>query len=89
MAIMLGNLTVEDMQQRLGSEFPAELIEYMKERHQQYAQVIEAGKWHCFDVPFTVVCGDMDTAQEIYRHLSPLASSFKQSMQIAIDKRSA
>jgi hypothetical protein len=84
MVFMLGNLSVDEMQAKSGIEFPVELIEYMKDRHQQEAENIKPGKWHCFDLPFTLVCGDMETAQEVFRYLSPLSSSFKQQMQISV-----
>ena len=84
MGIMLGDLSVDEMQQRAGIEFPIELIDYMKARHQSEAENIKSGKWHCFDLPFTLVCGDRETAKEVFRHLSPLSNSFKQKMQIAV-----
>jgi len=73
MEIMFGNLTVEEMQRRCGVEFPSELIEFMEARHQSEAQNVQPGKWHCFDIPFVLVCGDMETAREIFKHISPLA----------------
>ena len=84
MSLMLGNLSVDDMQKRTGVEFPAELIEYMADKHQSKAENVQAGKWHCFDIPFVLVCGDMETAQHIFEHLSPLANGFKEQMKIFI-----
>jgi hypothetical protein len=83
MGIMLGNLTVEEMQRRSGVEFPSDLIAFMGARHQSEAQNIQPGKWHCFDVPFVLVCGDMETAREIFKHLSPLAP-FKNRLHIGL-----
>jgi len=80
--MMLGNLSLQEMQKRSGVEFPDELLEYMGSRHQEAADKIAPGKWHCFDLPFTLVCGDMETAQSIYNHLVPLTSKFKEQMQI-------
>ena len=81
---MLGNLTIEEMEKRSGVEFPEELKTYMACRHQEQAQDIKPGKWHCFDIPFTLMCGDRATATEIYRHLQPLSSRFDKKLQIAI-----
>jgi hypothetical protein len=86
MRIMLGNLTIEQMQTRSGATFPKELIDYMSDKHQDLATDIKHGKWHCFDIPFTLVCGDIQTATEIHNHLKPLSKSFKQVMQIALSK---
>ena len=84
MGFMLGNLSVDEMQRKCGVEFPVELVDYMKSRHQPEAENVQSGKWHCFDLPFTLVCGDMETAQEVFRYLSPLSSQFKQQMGISI-----
>ncbi|WP_445677218.1 hypothetical protein ACUDPR_17240 [Pseudomonas aeruginosa] len=78
----LGNLTIEQMEQRSGVQFPAELKEFLIYRHQEQASNVGPGKWHCFDLPFQIVCGDMDTAQTVYDHLSPLAAEFKEQLQI-------
>lgn len=84
--IMLGNLSLEEMQKRSGCEFPLELIEYMTPRKQEKAEGVKAGQWHCFDIPFELLVGDMETATEIYKHLSPLSSKFKEQMQISLVK---
>lgn len=84
MNIMLGNLTVEGMERRMGISFPEELREFMIDTHQNRADVIEPGRWHCFDLPFFLVCGDMDTAVKIHELLKPLASDISESLQIGI-----
>ncbi len=81
---MLGNLTIEEMQKRAGVIFPQELVEYMQRRKQESASNVKAGKWHCFDLPFTLVCGDRETATEIFKYLKPLSPKFKEKMQIAL-----
>jgi len=84
--IALGNLSIDQMEARSGVEWPAELREYMAERHQPQASHIAPGKWHCFDIPFQLVCGDMETAQAVYGHLSPLSAKFKEPMQIGVEQ---
>lgn len=84
MSIYLGNMTVDEIEKRAGVEFPEELREYMKPRHQSAADNIQPGKWHCFDIPFNLLCGDRATATEIHRHLAPLSKDFKQSLQISL-----
>ena len=84
MSIMLGNLTVEDMERRSGVAFPEELKAILKDTHQANATNIAKGKWHCFDIPFTLVVGGMAFAQDIYDHLEPLAGNFQQTMEIAL-----
>lgn len=82
--MMLGNLSIKEIQQRSGVEFPEELINYMQQRHQSKASGIAAGKWHCFEIPFNLVCGDMRTAKEIYKYLKPLTAEFSTSLTISI-----
>jgi len=84
MGIMLGNLTLAEMEARSGVEWPEDLKRYMADRHQPKASGIAPGKWHCFDLPFQLVCGDMETAQKVYDHLSPLAASFSEPLQIGV-----
>lgn len=85
MGIMLGNLSIDEMQRRAGVYFPSELVDFMRDKRQVDAEKIERGKWHCFDLPFTLVCGDMDTAKEVFRHLSPFSSQFREAMSIAVE----
>jgi hypothetical protein len=81
--MMLGNVKIEEMQSRLGVEFPEKLVAFMEASHQAQANNIAPGKWHCFDMPFTLVCGDMETATTIHNHLKDL-SGFKTTLQISL-----
>jgi len=38
-------------------------------RRQQSASKVKQGMWHYFDIPFVLVCGDTETATEIYGHM--------------------
>jgi hypothetical protein len=84
MNIMLGNLTVSEIEKRSGVEFPDELKQLMEETHQPEASNIADGKWHCYDIPFALVCGGMPLAQKIYNHLKAESSNFKEPLQIAL-----
>ena len=86
MNIMLGNLNVAEIEKRLGIEFPNDLKEFMKSSHQSNADNIQKGKWHCFDMPFQLVCGDMETAQKIYNHLKDQSNKCKVKLGISIQK---
>lgn len=86
MNIMLGNLSIDEIEKRAGVGFPAALKNYMDSRRQENASDVKPGKWHCFDIPFTLVCGDMDTATEIYNHLKDLSSDFKEGLQISVNQ---
>ena len=84
MSFMLGNLNVEEMENRLGIEFPKEIKEFMKENWQLEANDVKPGKWHCFDIPFNLVCGDMATAQKIFDSVKEKSSLCKAVLQFSI-----
>lgn len=84
--MLLGNLKIPEIEKRAGIEFPSKLVEYMTARQQHDASNIAAGKWHCFDIPFNLVCGDRETATEIYKHLAPLSKDFREPLQISLSK---
>lgn len=84
--VMLGNLSVQDMENRLGVQFPEEVREFMQGVQQQKAENIAVGKWHCFYIPFILVCGDMETAQRIHDGIKHLSSEMKQQIRIGVDQ---
>lgn len=87
MNIMLGNLSVSQIENRLGIEFPEEIREFMKQTHQSSATNIEEGKWHCFDIPFTLVCGDIDTATKIFNSVKERSNECKEPLQFSISNQ--
>lgn len=84
MNIMLGNLKIDEIERRVGVTFSEGLKLLLSETHQPSASNVKDGKWHCFDMPFAMVCGGMPLAQKIYDHLKPHASDFKEPMEIAL-----
>jgi hypothetical protein len=84
MEIMLGNLSVSQIEERLGIDFPEDIREFMRQTHQQNASNIGKGQWHCFDIPFTLVCGDMDTATKIYESVKDRSDECKEALQFSI-----
>jgi len=83
---MLGNLSVSQIENRLGIEFPEDIREFMKQSQQMSATNIVSGKWHCFDIPFTILCGDMDTARKIYESVKDRSEECKEALQFAIQQ---
>ena len=84
MGIYLGNLSIDEIEARSGVDFPQELKDFMGPRRQQSASDVQPGKWHCFDIPFMLVCGDMETATSIYGHLEKFSADFKEPLSIGI-----
>ena len=85
MNIMLGNLSVNQIEKRLGIEFPEEIREFMKSSHQPSASNIQKGKWHCFDIPFNLMCGDIETATKIYNSVKEKSSECKETLGFSIN----
>ena len=85
--IMLGNLTVEQIESRIGIDFPEEVKTFMKENNQGEATNIKKGKWHCFDIPFHIVCGDVETATKIYNSVKERSKEVKEALRFSITAR--
>lgn len=64
MGIMLGNQTIEQIEERLRICLSDEHKEELRSTWQQRAEDIKDGMWHCFDIPFVFVCGDIETAKK-------------------------
>lgn len=82
---MLGNLSVSQIESRLGIDFPDEIRDFMQQSNQHEASNIAKGKWHCFDIPFRIVCGDMETAQKIYNSVKHRSGECKEPLQFSIN----
>lgn len=70
MGIYLGNLSVKQIEKRTGITLSDENREYMEAHRQNTVNntPIADGKWHCFDIPFTIMTGNKETA-EYYRDM--------------------
>lgn len=87
MGIMLGNLTLKQIEERTGiSVSDSDRAELNGMRHEK-AENIAPGKWHCFDLPFMLVCGDKPTAEKVVKILSAYDwSKAKQALQISWER---
>ena len=81
---MLGNQSISQIEKRLGIEFPEDIREFMKQTHQPEASNICKGKWHCFDIPFNLVCGDRATATKIINSVKDRSSECKEQLQFSL-----
>lgn len=83
MNIMLGDLSVSQIEKRIGVDFPEEIRKFMKESHQPSASDVQKGKWHCFDIPFNIVCGDVETATKIFNSVKD-SKVIKEKLQFSL-----
>lgn len=87
MGIYLGNLTVEQIEERLGIVFSEEERSELKSSRQANASNIAADKWHCFDIPFMIVCGSYAVAERLKEILTPYASKMTDSIRVVVDPK--
>ena len=79
---MLGNLSVAQIEDRLGIKLSEDEKEFFRSTHQNIAENVAVGKWHCFDLPLIIICGDMDMGKKVRDVLLPYAGQMKEQIQI-------
>lgn len=85
--IMLGNLTLKQIEERTGISVSDDDRAELNGMRQEKAENITSGKWHCFDIPFMIVCGDKPTAEKMVKILSAYDwSKAKQALQISWER---
>jgi len=85
MGIRLGNLSVEQIEKRLGIELSEDDRKLLKDTRQEPVNdvPIEHGKWHCFDLPFLFLTHDKETAEKFLAIFQKFdTSKFKECFQI-------
>jgi len=87
--MLLGNLTTNQIEKRLCFTLTTDERAMLESMRQNKAEHIMPGKWHCFDIPFTMLCGDMDTAKKVHELLRPYSGEMKGQLQISIEKPEA
>ena len=85
--MLLGNLSISQMENRMGITFPDDLKEILSKYHQDTATDIKPGFWHCFDMPFTMVCGNQDIAELVREKLTAMIDDIKTPLSVAIVER--
>ena len=70
MNIYMGNFTTAQMASEMGIELSAEDIKTLEAMRQDDAQNIKPGRFHCFDAPRMLVCGDLATCYRVHAILA-------------------
>ena len=68
MSIYIGNLLVSDIIERTGVEISFEDKMWLKERHCHKTK-LKKNTWHCYDLPFLIVCESKELAAEMVDRL--------------------
>lgn len=87
MGIMLGNMSLQQIESRTGIQISEADRAELSAMRQEKAENIASGKWHCFDLPFMVVCGDKPTAEKVFKILSAYDwTKTKEALRISWEK---
>ncbi len=82
--MMLGNLSLNQIEKRTSIKIPKELRDYMEKNKQDNVSIpIKQGKWHCFDIPFSLVCGGKKMVEMVVKNLKPLEDKIKEPISIS------
>lgn len=85
MSIFLGNLSVDELEKRLGIEFTESEKKELRETHNPNASHIEEGKWHCFDIPFCFMTKGKKGMDLIDRILRPYSDKIKTQLMCKVE----
>ena len=86
MSFLLGNLSVPQIESRMGITLTEEERQFLISTRQSKASKIVGDKWHCFDIPFMMVCGNMDFATRVYKIFEPHKNEICELFQISIEQ---
>ena len=84
MAVYLGNLTIEQVESRLGISLNDTERKFFNNTHQSKCANLLANAWHCYDIPFIMHCGSRGMAVQVNDILQRYADQCKVVLQIAI-----
>ena len=84
MNIFLGNLSVKQIETRLGITLTEKEKTELENNYCRSANNIPPGKWHCFDIPFMILCSDKETAVKVRDLLAPYSNQMEEPIKIGI-----
>ena len=86
MSIFLGNLTVSQMENRLGIKLTDEERTELESCHEDTCDKVQGNDvWHCYDIPFEMVVGSKTVADKVYKILFPYSSEMKYQLRVSAD----
>lgn len=86
MYIQLGNLSTKDICNRLQITLTEQEIETLENLRSIPAE-FKGGKWHGFDIPFSIYCGDIETAVIVRDIYAKYASEMKEQLHVTFMQR--
>lgn len=81
--IMLGNLTVEQLEKRCGISLTEKERETLNSLREETCDKVDGNnKIHIYGMPFLIMCGNPDARKTVMDMLTPYAGDMKTSLQI-------
>ena len=81
--IMLGNLTIEQFEKRLGISLTDGEKDTLNDLREMTCDKVDGNnKIHIYDMPFMIVCGNPDARKTVIDMLTPYAGDMKVPLQI-------
>lgn len=81
--VMLGNLTIEQFEKRLGISLTDGEKSTLNDLREPTCDKVDGNnKIHIYDIPFMIVCGNPDARKTVIDMLTPYSSQMKVPLQI-------
>ena len=84
--ILMGNMTIEQFEAEHNFHLTDQERAFFQSTRQDLATVIEKGRWHGFDMPREIVCGDKDMADKVYAILGKYSDQMSPPFRVIWDK---
>ena len=82
MSLRLGNLSVDDLERRLGVSLSESDRQFLEAARQNTAHVEEPDKLHIFDMPFSIICGSEELSKKVLAILLPHSGKVNETIEI-------
>lgn len=83
MSIYLGNLSIQEFENRAGITLTEDERKLFIEMREQVCDKVEGKKAiHIYDIPFCIECGNKEARSEVIRILTPYSYKLKEPLQI-------
>ena len=86
MNIQLGNLSTQQICDRLQITLTEQEVETLESIRSQAADV-PTGRWHGFDMPFSIYCGDKETAIIVRDIYAPYGNQMNKQLRIGFRQK--
>jgi hypothetical protein len=82
--VFLGNLSAKRIARRLEIKLTPDELKTLDDMRQDSARNLPPDKWHCFDMPFYLICGSQETADKVGAILRPYTQQMSGQITVAV-----